>query len=100
MRRGRGATIERCSVATYAGTSMKILTLLASFVVFAWPPGLAGQSRQGPQAASSCNPVGNVRFVCGQQAPEDLVVIPGSQWILASSFAGTGGINLINVRDH
>jgi hypothetical protein len=76
---------------------MKILTLLASFVVIAWPAGLAGQSGQG---AAGCAPVGNVRFVCGQQAPEDLVALPGSQWIVASSFAGTGGINLINVRDH
>ena len=29
-----------------------------------------------------------------------MVVLPGSQWIVASSFAGTGGIKLINVRDH
>jgi sugar lactone lactonase YvrE len=28
------------------------------------------------------------------------VALPGSQWIVASAFAGTGGINLINVRDH
>jgi hypothetical protein len=85
---------------------MKILTLLASFVVFAGSPILAGRSPQAGQGAAgapgptSCNPVGNVRFVCGQQAPEDLVALPGSQWIVASSFAGTGGINLINVRDH
>ena len=37
--------------------------------------------------------------MCGQQAPEDLVAIPGSQWIVASALSGTGGINLINVRD-
>ena len=85
---------------------MKILTLLASFVVFAGSPILAGRPPQAGQGAAgapgptSCNPVGNVRFVCGQQAPEDLVALPGSQWIVASSFAGSGGINLINVRDH
>jgi hypothetical protein len=73
---------------------MKTLILLAPLAVLAWPPGLAGQ---GP---APCNPAGNVRFVCGQQAPEDLVALPGSQWIVASAFAGTGGINLINVRDH
>jgi hypothetical protein len=73
---------------------MKILTLLAALVLFASSSHVSGQS------AAACNPVGNVRFVCGQQAPEDLVVIPGAQWILASSFAGSGGINLINVRDH
>ena len=73
---------------------MRIPILLASFVVLPWSSGLAGQ------AGAGCNPVGNVRFVCGQQAPEDLVALPGSQWIVASSFSGSGGINLINVRDH
>jgi sugar lactone lactonase YvrE len=79
---------------------MKISIVLASIVLFAWAPGPAGQTPQGAPAAAACNPVGNVRFVCGQQAPEDLVVLPGSQWIVAGAFAGTGGINLINVRDH
>lgn len=73
---------------------MRIPILLALFVVLPWSSGLAGQ------AGAGCNPVGNVRFVCGQQAPEDLVTLPGSQWIVASSFSGSGGINLINVRDH
>ena len=79
---------------------MKILTFLASLVVALWPLGLAGQGAAGASGTTSCSPAGAVRFVCGQQAPEDLVVLPGSQWIVASAFAGTGGINLINVRDH
>ena len=79
---------------------MKISIVLASIVLFAWAPGPAGQASQGAPAAAACDPVGNVRFVCGQQAPEDLVLLPGSQWIVAGAFAGTGGINLINVRDH
>jgi hypothetical protein len=82
---------------------MKILTLVAAFVALTSSLNVAGQappSRQGAPGVASCNPAGNVRFVCGQQAPEDLIVLPGSQWIVASSFAGTGGINLINVRDH
>jgi sugar lactone lactonase YvrE len=79
---------------------MKTSIVLGSIVLFAWAPGLAGQTGQGAPVAAACNPVGNVRFVCGQQAPEDLVVLPGSQWIVAGAFAGTGGINLINVRDH
>jgi hypothetical protein len=81
---------------------MRISALLASFVFLAWTglAGLAGQARQGAPAPAPCNPVGSVRFVCGQQAPEDLVLLPGSQWIVASAFAGTGGINMISVRDH
>jgi hypothetical protein len=40
-----------------------------------------------------------VQFVCGQQAPEDLVVLPGGQWVVAGAFGGSGGINLIRVSD-
>jgi hypothetical protein len=39
-----------------------------------------------------------VRFVCGQEAPEDLVVVPGSDFVLASVYAGNGGIRLIDSR--
>jgi sugar lactone lactonase YvrE len=51
------------------------------------------------QPPAPCNPAGNVQFVCGQEAPEDLVVVPGSEWVIASDFAGKGGIRLINTRD-
>lgn len=74
---------------------MRLPTLLALLIVFALPAGLAGQGT----APAPCTPLGNVQFVCGQQAPEDLAVMPGSEWVFASSFAGNGGIRLINVRD-
>lgn len=72
---------------------MRVLTLLAVFIVFALPLGMAGQG------TASCNPNGNVQFVCGQLAPEDLVLLPGSEWMVASAYAGAGGIRLISVRD-
>ena len=40
-----------------------------------------------------------MQFVCGQQGPEDLVVLPGSQWVVASSFGGSGGLYLIRASD-
>jgi hypothetical protein len=40
-----------------------------------------------------------VQFICGQNGPEDLVVVPGSQWVVASSYGGSGGIMLIRVKD-
>ena len=47
-----------------------------------------------------CTPsAGEVQFVCGQQGPEDLVVVPGGQWVVAGAFGGAGGINLIRVSD-
>jgi hypothetical protein len=51
------------------------------------------------QAPAPCTPAGNVQFVCGQEAPEDLAVMPGSDWVFASDFSGNGGIRLINTRD-
>ena len=52
----------------------------------------------GPRAAG-CDPIGNVRFVCDQVGPEDLVPVPGSAWVLSSGMAANGAIRLINVRD-
>ena len=51
------------------------------------------------QTPAPCTPAGNVQFVCGQEAPEDLVVLPGGNWVVASVFAGNGGIRLINTSD-
>jgi hypothetical protein len=51
------------------------------------------------QTPASCAPAGNIQFVCGQESPEDLVLIPGTDWILASAFGGSGGVRLVNVRD-
>src|SRR6185436_14337266 len=77
---------------------MRVLTFLALFVVLA-APAFAQPPAQAPPPP--CNPAGDgkVRFICGQQAPEDLVVVPGGDWVLASAFAGAGGIRLINAKD-
>jgi len=37
-----------------------------------------------------------VRFVCGQSAPEDLVTVPRTPWIVASAMAGEGGIYVVD----
>ena len=36
--------------------------------------------------------------MCGQDAPEDLVLVPGSDWVIASVFSNNGGIRLIDTR--
>jgi len=55
---------------------------------------------QGPApAATPCASVTAVTVVCGQQGPEDLYALPGAQWVVASAYSGTGGINLIRVSD-
>jgi len=52
----------------------------------------------GPRAAG-CDPVGIVAFVCDQSGPEDLALVPGSQWVLSSGMTANGAIRLVNVRD-
>jgi hypothetical protein len=51
----------------------------------------------GPRAAG-CDPVGKIQFVCGQAGPEDLVVVPGTTWIIASAFGPEGGVNLVDTK--
>src|SRR4029434_9146033 len=52
---------------------------------------------QGPPPP--CVDAADVKFVCGQQGPEDLVVVPGDAWVVTGVFGGSGGINLIRVND-
>lgn len=76
----------------------RILVLFAGAVPLFCVVSLAAQAPQA-QAPAPCTPAGDVQFVCGQQAPEDLVALPGSQWVVASAYSGTGGIYLIRVSD-
>src|SRR4051794_29046115 len=58
---------------------------------------------RGALAQEPCNPAGNLQFVCGAMNAEDLVQVPGTDWVIASGFAGGGApvghIYLINARD-
>jgi hypothetical protein len=46
-----------------------------------------------------CNPVGDIRFVCNLISAEDLAVLPGSEWVIASGNREGGRLHLVNVRD-
>ncbi len=72
---------------------MRLLTLVGLSLVFALPQGAVAQK------AAGCDALGNVQFICGVVSPEDLVVVPGSEWVIASGDAAGGAIRLINVRD-
>lgn len=49
--------------------------------------------------AAGCDPNGSIRFICDQLGPEDLVIVPGSQWVVASGMLANGAIRLVNLRD-
>src|ERR1700751_3013050 len=71
---------------------MRVIALLVFLITFAFFHPLTAQT------AASCAPAGNIQFVCGQDGPEDLLHLPGSDWVLASVMAGNGGIRLISVQ--
>jgi len=76
---------------------MRILTLTAVGAVLIGTLSLSAQA-PAPAAPAPCTPTGNVRFVCGLQAPEDLVVVPGAQWVVAGAYGGSGGLYLISAK--
>jgi aldose sugar dehydrogenase len=79
---------------------MKPSIALAVLVTVFSPGASAGAQAPAPAAApADCSPAGSVQFVCGQQAPEDLVVVPGGQWVIAGAYAGSGGLYLIRASD-
>ncbi len=49
--------------------------------------------------AAGCEAIGNVRFLCDQLGPEDLVPVPGSEWVISSGMVANGAIRLVNLRD-
>lgn len=59
---------------------------------------LALSLAMGGPLAAGCDPVGEIRFVCGQAGPEDLVAVPGTPWLVASAFGAEGGVNLIDTN--
>jgi hypothetical protein len=52
----------------------------------------------GAEAAADCSPSGGLKFVCGPRNAEDLVLIPGTQWIVASSGDASSPFYLIDSR--
>src|SRR5438067_10597689 len=72
-------------------------TRLTTLVLAAALAAIVAQVRP---AGAGCDPVGKVRFVCGQAGPEDLAVVPGGRWVIASGMAPSGGIRLIDLRNN
>ena len=45
-----------------------------------------------------CAPSGGLNFICGLQAAEDLVLVPGTRWLIASGMAPGSGLHLIDTQ--
>ena len=51
-------------------------------------------------ALASCEPDGEVDFVCGPVSPEDLIPVPQSPWVIVSSMEDDGYLSAVDSRDH
>jgi len=78
---------------------VRIPTSLALVSLFLAAPCSLAQPPPAP-APPPCVPT-DPGYVCtgAQQGPEDLVVLPGDAWVLASSMSGDGGIAAIRTSD-
>ena len=72
---------------------MRTLTLVGVSLAVSLSLGAAEQN------AATCNAVGEIQFICGVISPEDLAIVPGEEWIIASGDQEGGRIQLVNVQD-
>ena len=77
-------------------------TILAALVFgFGWGFGFAIHASPAILAAAqsaACAPSGGLNFICGLQAAEDLVPVPGTRWLIASGMAAGSGLHLIDTQ--
>lgn len=67
------------------------LLLCAALLAFIAP----GSSSQEEQCAAS----GDYQFICGPESAEDLVLVPHTNWVIASGFSGGAPFYLLNGED-
>jgi hypothetical protein len=60
--------------------------------------GLVAGATRGAAQQGGCAPSGGLTFICGVQNGEDLVLVPNSQWMLASGMAPGSGLHLVDTR--
>lgn len=76
----------------------RLLTFLPAAAFLALTDASA-QAPAQPTPPADCAPAAGVQYVCAQRSPEDLIVLPGGQWVVASAFSGAGGIFVIRTSD-
>ena len=51
-------------------------------------------------SAQSCDPEGDVQFLCGPVSPEDLIAVPDTPWVIVSGMENDGYLYVADTRDH
>lgn len=76
---------------------------LAAAVALGLALGAGSAVAQSPEPPAACEAGAGVNFICNVRNPEDLVQVPGTDWIIGSGLAtanqpGSGGLILIDRR--
>src|SRR5687767_10059463 len=50
------------------------------------------------QAPAACAPSAGLTFICGLQNPEDVVLVPGTRWLLTSGMAPGAGLTVVDTQ--
>jgi len=78
-----------------------LLALVVSVPLLCAPP-LRAQTPSASAKATAdkaaCAPAAGLTFICGLQNPEDVVLVPGTRWLLASGMAAGAGLNVIDTQ--
>jgi len=73
---------------------------LPFLVLMMGAPAALALAWSAPAAAETgCEPAGEYGFVCGPRSAEDLVQIPGTDWIIASGMIADAPIYLVDTRN-
>src|SRR5687768_8093206 len=70
--------------------------LAALAIVFA--AFLFSQPLQAQPTADKCAPAAGLTFICGLQNPEDVVLVPGTRWLLTSGMAPGAGLTAVDTQ--
>lgn len=62
------------------------------------PTELAPAGKSGDRHRDRCERDGRVSFICGPENPEDLAEVPGTPWVLISSWQADGYLSAANAR--
>src|SRR5439155_11470739 len=80
------------------GATMRAILTITFFAVLMIAAAMGAAPIISAAQSGACAPSGGLSFICGLQAPEDLVLVPGSRWLIASGMVAGSGLHLIDTQ--
>jgi len=77
---------------------LRPLSIAASLISLLWGFGLTpvAVASEAPGDGDACEGFGEYSYICGPVSAEDLVLIPGTKWVIASGFGGNVSLYLVD----